>query len=325
MNSITYALPEKIVTSPDLTSLLVRAEDAVARLDERARSSKLRDGWQQRLLFGEACACLDAERELVHLEDLVLLDGRAFDGAASPALSRAWHVLGVWRKAARGDAARLLALPRPGEEDAMREAVHEVVRETRQEVPDYFFEADRKSAERLAAWRRVLKGSRVLPPLVAAAVVWDAWLVLDPEERGAWRAPLIASLVLKARDKTRSLLLPIDSGRRHGKARPLDGREFSGRVAGFLEWCISAADRSAKEMDRLALVHEMLSRKLEGRRKNSRLGALIDLLMSRPLISIPLAAKALSCSPQAVAGMLDQLGSVPREMSGRKRYRVWSV
>jgi hypothetical protein len=38
-----------------------------------------------------------------------------------------------------------------------------------------------------------------------------------------------------------------------------------------------------------------------------------------------MAAKALACSPQAVRQMLGMLGSLPREMTGRKRYRVWSV
>lgn len=325
MNSITYEIPEKLLSSPDLTSLLVRAEDAVARLDERARVSPLRDGWQQRLLFGEACACLDAERELVHLEDLVLLDGGALQGMVCPALSRAWHVLGVWRKAVRGDASRLLGLERPGEEAATAETVHQTEKANRRPVPDFFYEADRNSAERLTAWRLALAASRELPPLLAAAVVWDAWLVLCPEERGAWRAPLIASLVLKARGKTRSLLMPVDIGRRYSPSRRLDGYPLLGRLGGFLDWCCTAAERSGKELDRLTVAREMLVLKLKGRRKSSRLGGLIDLLVSRPLVSIPMAAKALACSPQAVAGMLSQLGSLPREMSGRRRYRVWSV
>lgn len=321
MNSITYEIQEDILSDTTLVGLLVRAEDAVARLDERARLSPLCEGWRQRLLYNEACACLDAERELVHLEDLVLLDGRAFNGAMSPALSRAWQVLAVWRRAGRGDAQRLLSLPRPGEDGAKPD----LTAAAEADRPDFFFDSDRGSDERLAIWRRILARSRDLPPLLAAGVVWDAWLVLAPEERGAWRAPLIASLVLKARGKTQSLLLPIDTGRRHARARHVDDYSFTARMAGFLEWCIVAAEQAGKELDRLALVQEMLSRKLEGRRRHSRLPRLIDLLLSRPLISIPMAAKALSCSPQAVAGMLANLGSLPREMSERKRYRVWAV
>jgi hypothetical protein len=75
----------------------------------------------------------------------------------------------------------------------------------------------------------------------------------------------------------------------------------------------------------LTLADEMLRLKLKGRRSNSRLPALVDLLLSRPLVSVPMAAKALRCSPQAVEAMFEQLGSIPRELSGRKRYRVWSI
>jgi hypothetical protein len=38
-----------------------------------------------------------------------------------------------------------------------------------------------------------------------------------------------------------------------------------------------------------------------------------------------LAAKALSITPQAVLRMMPLLGSIPREISGRTRYRVWSI
>ena len=69
----------------------------------------------------------------------------------------------------------------------------------------------------------------------------------------------------------------------------------------------------------------MLRGKLKGRRRSSRLPGLVDLLLSRPLVSVPLAAKALKCSNQAVEAMLPLLGSIPRELTGRGRYRVWGI
>ena len=53
-----------------------------------------------------------------------------------------------------------------------------------------------------------------MPPLLAAAIAWDAWLSLEPDQRGAWQAPLIAALVLKARAKTRHILQPLNTGQR---------------------------------------------------------------------------------------------------------------
>ena len=49
-------------------------------------------GFAERLLYSEACATLHAERPLVHLEDLVLLDGSAFSGLMTPELSSAWRL-----------------------------------------------------------------------------------------------------------------------------------------------------------------------------------------------------------------------------------------
>jgi hypothetical protein len=320
VKSIAYEIPENLLSGPLLAPLLdalLRAEDVLARLDERARTSPLRAGWQQRLLYGEACASRLAEGELVHLEDLVLLDNGALSGGITPDLSSAWHALGVWRKAVKGDAAALLAAERPGEAAAPAALTPD--------APDYFYDPDWGEAERLAAFRRVLRESRGLPSLIAAGIVWDAWLELCPEQRGAWRAPLIAALTLKARGKTRHLLLPIDTGRRFAAYRRHAGHGLATRLAGFLEWLLMAAERANRELDRLVLAEELLRGKLRGRRKNSRLPQLVELLLEKPLVSVPMAARALKCSSQAVEVMIRQLGSTPRELTGRSRYRAWGV
>ena len=103
------------------------------------------------------------------------------------------------------------------------------------DAPDYFYDPNWNEDARFAEWRRVLEETKRLPPLLAAAIAWDAWLMLEPDQRGAWRAPLIAALVLKARAKTRHVLLPLDTGRRFGKvppaSQPRSGRPL-GRVSG---------------------------------------------------------------------------------------------
>lgn len=306
-------------------SPLLRAEDALARLDERARLSPLREGWMARLAFGEACANRLAEGELVHLEDLVLADGEAMQGAGSAELSAARQTLLVLRRAAAADPAALLALPRPGEAETEIAHVGEAARIHRQGVPDYFYNTDRDEAARLAVWRRVLREAERLPPLLAAALAWDSWLILEPEQRGSWRAPLIAALVLRKLGKTREFLLPIDTGRRHAKYRRHPQHGYEARMVGFLEWTLAAADRARKDLDALGLAAQALERHLEGRRRSSRLPALVQLFLSRPLVSIPMAAKALNVSQQAIDVMIRQLGSTPRELTGRGRYRVWGV
>jgi hypothetical protein len=241
----------------------------------------------------------------------------ALSGGITPDLSSAWHALSVWRKAADADAAALLAAERPGEVAAPAAVGGE--------APDYFYDPDWGEAERLAVFRRVLRDSRALPSLIAAGIVWDAWLELCPEQRGAWRAPLIAALTLKARGKTRHLLLPVDTGRRFATYRRHAGHGLATRLAGFLEWLLIASERANRELDRLVLAEELLRGKLKGRRRNSRLPRLIELLLAKPLVSVPMAAKALRCSNQAVEAMIRQLGSTPRELTGRSRYRAWGI
>lgn len=313
---MAYELPDEIRINA-LLNRLALVEDALARLDERIRTARFRDGLVQRLLYGEACASMLAEGALVHLEDLVLLDGHAYSGPMSEGLSSCLQTLKILRIASTADPAGLLQSPRPGED---AETLPMLAASAESYAAPYWNEA-----KRLESWRAVVRRTSAFPPFLAAAIAWDAWLTLVPDQYGAWRAPMLAALVLRSRNKTRSFLLPIVTGRRFGTYLRHPNHDFRTRIAGFIEWTEVAVDRAAKELKRLTLADEMLRLKLKGRRSNSRLPALVDLLLSRPLVSVPMAAKALRCSPQAVEAMFEQLGSIPRELSGRKRYRVWSV
>jgi len=55
VHSDTYAIPAQLPWSAFAGSL-ERAEDAVARLDERVRHHPLAEGWAERAHFAEACA-----------------------------------------------------------------------------------------------------------------------------------------------------------------------------------------------------------------------------------------------------------------------------
>ena len=65
--------------------------------------------------------------------------------------------------------------------------------------------------------------------------------------------------------------------------------------------------------------------KLKNVRKSSHLGDLIDLLIAKPLVSIPLACKELRISKQALRLLIPRLGSTPREITERNRCRCWTV
>ena len=174
-------------------------------------------------------------------------------------------------------------------------------------------------------WRRVWQASDALPPLLAAAIAWDAWHVLCPEQQGPWRSTLLAALVLRARGKTRRFLLPIDTGQRLCRKSWNAVDTYGKRILAFFEWVVSAAKHASGELDGLMGARERMVLKVKGSRRNSRLPDLIELFLERPLITIPLASKELGISKQALRIMIPQLGSTPREITERSRYRCWRV
>ncbi|UVC19367.1 RHE_PE00001 family protein [Mesorhizobium onobrychidis] len=77
---------------------LARAEDLLARLDERVQKSPLRDGFLQRSHFADAAAALWLDGELVHAEDLVLHDTHMDIRTPTHELTRAHAVLRARRR-----------------------------------------------------------------------------------------------------------------------------------------------------------------------------------------------------------------------------------
>lgn len=316
MTSVDYQFPENLWKS-DLAAKLLSASETVVRLDERLRRSSpaLAQGWVQRSLFGEACACQLTEGDLVHLEDLVLFDAHTFTGTANIPLGAAHQILTAWRAGLVEEPSWLLfRTERPGLMDP--EPCMTALADAEESKPDW---------TRRDAWRRILRQIEKLPPLLAAAIAWDAWLELVPEDRGGWRAPLLAALVLRWRGTTTGWLLPIDSGRRFAPYRRHDAHNRTAVLTGFLDWCQTSAMRGMEQLNRLETASALLRLRLEGRRRNSRLGDLIDFLLARPLVSKPMAANALGISLQAVEKLWPLLGSTPREITGRQRFRAWMV
>jgi hypothetical protein len=77
-----------------------RAEDSLARLDERLAKSPIRDGFVARTHFTDAAACLWLDGELVHLDELVLHDAHMDIRAPTHELTRAHAVLRTRRRIA---------------------------------------------------------------------------------------------------------------------------------------------------------------------------------------------------------------------------------
>jgi hypothetical protein len=337
-------LAEAVKTrSPDpipwdaLAMALSDADDALARCDERLRTSPIRDGVVARLDFADACACLWLAGELVTPEDLVLHDAERDLRMPTHALTQAHTVLRTRRNIARQRSEWALSPPglndlrgfseRGGGARAIRydakssEAAHAPLSPAARDP--LIFDPDWDEEARLIAWQATLAASQHYPPVLAAALAWDAWDTTEPLQHRPWLGPLLVGSNLRARGKARSHLPCLHLGLRHLERAQRRPRDRSARLLGFVQACTAAATEGLKQHDRLMLARELLAHRVRGHRNTSHLPALIDLAIARPLVSTTLIADELAVSGRAAQNLIRQLGL--REITGRGRYRAWAI
>lgn len=180
-------------------------------------------------------------------------------------------------------------------------------------------------AENEDLWLDVVKRTEEWPAVAAAAIAWDAWTALGMYPRQPWLGLIMAGSILRARGLT-THLLPLASGYKASRYR-LQGREGGvKKVEAFAGIVDEAVAHGEKDLQRLTLAREAMMRRTKDCRSNSRLPQLIDLFLSRPLVSVAIAAKLIGVTSKAVDLMLAQLGgALPRELTGRRRYRAWGI
>ena len=368
-------LPWSLLAGP-----LARAEDALARLDERLRTSPIRDGWIARTHFGDAAAALWLDGELVALEDLVLHDARLDVRAPTHELTRAHAVLRERRRIAgaepgwalsnaglailRGRTAGDEGFPREAERepnlvsegddddatnaegfnagagdqalaDAFAAVDAAIARSNRalageasrppphRDRDPLVYDLDWDEEARLAEWRNAVDRTRDLPPTLAAAIAHTAWTAIEPLQRAPGLGRLLAAALLRERGKARAHLPCLAEGAKAVPRERRRHRDASVRLVAELDAIAAAADEGMKQHDRWLTARTLLLRKLAGRRSTSRLPELIDLVISRPLVSAGMIAEALAVTPRAALDLVKDLDL--RETTGRGRFRAWSV
>ncbi|MCA9108158.1 MAG: DUF1612 domain-containing protein, partial [Planctomycetales bacterium] len=125
------------------------------------------------------------------------------------------------------------------------------------------------------------------------------------------------------RSKFKSHLLAFAVGLREIPRERRRARDRMTRLVAFLDAISAAAAAGMKDIDRLTLAKRQLERKAAGRRTTSSLPVAVDLLMSRPIVSAHMVAKAARITPRGALNLVGELGV--REMTGRGRYRAWGI
>ncbi len=193
----------------------------------------------------------------------------------------------------------------------------------KQERDPLVYDLDWDEDARLAEWRAQVEETRNLPPTLAAALAARLWDEIEPLQHRPWLGRLLAASLLRARHKARRHLPCLLDGLKTIPVARRRGRDPVERLIVELEAIALGAEIGLKNHDRWANQRMLLLRKLNGRRSTSRLPALIDYVLSRPIVSARMVAAELKITPRAAQDLVAELGL--REATGRGRYRAWGI
>lgn len=336
------------------------------RLDARLSSSGLGDGWQNRCDINEAVMAIQMDGALVDLTDLVLHDANMNTRAPTHELTRAAAALRARRLSRQRPAPWPLShegvaslgggiaskrqpdeLAQPvvtkakdldddidafstqfAEIDALIERTGRVLRGEAVAARDKssaVYQNDEEQEEAEDQWFSLLPELEGLPAVQAAAFGWQAWRELRLHDRQPWLGLIIAGAILRARGVT-SWMLPLAAGFRQAGYRGRQEIRREMAVGAFCEILGNAVQLGNSDLSTLMLHRDRMTLRLENRRKKSKLGGLVELFLSRPVVTMPMAGMHLKVTRHAVKCMFDELeGSLPRELTQRSRYRAWGI
>jgi hypothetical protein len=188
--------------------------------------------------------------------------------------------------------------------------------------PALVYDLDWNEEERLAEWQDVLAETSDLPGVLRAAILLEAWSEIEVLQHTAWLGPAAGGRAATAGRLCGPSRRPA-SRRQKDSAGAAGARTRNERLHASLDAIHEAALAGLKEHDRLMLAKNQMERRLKQRGASSKLPDLVDLVLSRPLVSTGMIQDRLKISKQGALNLIGELGL--REMTGRGRFRAWGI
>ncbi|MBW6422312.1 DUF1612 and helix-turn-helix domain-containing protein [Rhizobium sp. XQZ8] len=187
----------------------------------------------------------------------------------------------------------------------------------------FVYEPDWNEDERLAEWRVARSQAEGLPAVLRAAVLLDAWNMLQVLQHAPWLGRLLAASLLREAGVTPAHLAPVNLGLKQISRERRASRDRDTRLLAILDGLTAGAEAGLKEHDRLLLARQQMQHRISGRRISSKLPQLIDLVLAKPMVSAGMIASELGVTPQGALKIAGELNL--RELTGRDRFRAWGV
>ncbi|RUX24530.1 DUF1612 domain-containing protein [Mesorhizobium sp. M7A.F.Ca.US.011.01.1.1] len=189
--------------------------------------------------------------------------------------------------------------------------------------PDLIYDLDWNEEERLAEWQAVIARTRDLPVVLQAAILLEAWSDIEVLQHATWLGPLLVAALLRQEGLAAHHLASLHLGAKNIPRERRRARNRGDRLLALLDAIHDAAVAGLKEHDRLVLAKSQMERRLKQRRASSKLPELVELVMSRPLVSAGMIQERLKVTKQGALNLVGELGL--REMTGRGRFRAWGI
>lgn len=189
--------------------------------------------------------------------------------------------------------------------------------------PSIVYDVEWDEDARLAEWQDVIGNTRALPAVLRGVILLEAWSEIEVLQHAGWLGALLVGALLRQEGLAGHHLASLSLGAKQIPRERRRSRSRADRLIALLDAVHEAANSGLKEHDRLMLAKGQMERRLGTRRTNSRLPDLIELVLSRPLVSSGMIQEALKVSKQGALNLVGELGL--REMTGRGRFRAWGI